>query len=84
MIFYILFLGDHTAGKVVDGTVQWRVYLMISMCSFGALVAALNAAGTRLSMERAPGGPASSGSRRFQPGRTLPRRSSRACSLSCR
>ena len=55
VIFYMLFLGDHTAGKVVDGTVPWRIYLMISMCSFGALVAALNAAGTRLSMERASG-----------------------------
>jgi ABC-2 type transport system permease protein len=55
VIFYILFLGDHTAGKVVDGTVPWRVYLMVAMCSFGALVAALNAAGTRLSMERASG-----------------------------
>jgi ABC-2 type transport system permease protein len=55
VIFYILFLGDHTAGKVVDGTVPWRIYLMVSMCSFGALVAALNAAGTRLSMERASG-----------------------------
>jgi len=55
VVFYILFLGDHTAGKVVDGTVPWRVYLMVSMCSFGALVAALNAAGTRLSMERASG-----------------------------
>lgn len=55
VIFYILFLGDHTAGKVVDNTVPWRVYLMVSMCSFGALVAALNAAGTRLSMERASG-----------------------------
>jgi ABC-2 type transport system permease protein len=55
VIFYILFLGDHTAGKVVDGTVPWRDYLMVSMCSFGALVAALNAAGTRLSMERASG-----------------------------
>ena len=55
VIFYILFLGDHTAGKVVDGTVPWRVYLMVSMCSFGALVAALNAGGTRLSMERASG-----------------------------
>jgi ABC-2 type transport system permease protein len=55
VIFYILFLSDHTAGKVVDGTVPWRVYLMVSMCSFGALVAALNAAGTRLSMERASG-----------------------------
>ena len=55
VIFYILFLGDQTAGKVVDGTVPWRVYLMVSMCSFGALVAALNAGGTRLSMERASG-----------------------------
>jgi ABC-2 type transport system permease protein len=55
VIFYMLFLGDHTAGKVVDGTVSWRIYLMVSMCSFGALVAALNAAGTRLSMERASG-----------------------------
>lgn len=55
VIFYILFLGDHTAAKVVDGTVPWRVYLMVSMCSFGALVAALNAGGTRLSMERASG-----------------------------
>ena len=55
VIFYILFLGDHPAGKVVDGTVPWRVYLMVAMCSFGALVAALNAAGTRLSMERASG-----------------------------
>lgn len=55
VIFYLLFLGDHTAGKVVDGTVPWRVYLMVAMCSFGALVAALNAGGTRLSMERASG-----------------------------
>ena len=55
VIFYILFLGDQTADKVVDGTVPWRVYLMVSMCSFGALVAALNAGGTRLSMERASG-----------------------------
>ncbi len=55
VIFYMLFLGDHTAGKVVDGTVPWRTYLMVSMCSFGALVAALNAGGTRLSMERASG-----------------------------
>jgi ABC-2 type transport system permease protein len=55
VIFYLLFLGDHPAGKVVDGTVPWRVYLMVAMCSFGALVAALNAGGTRLSMERASG-----------------------------
>jgi ABC-2 type transport system permease protein len=55
VIFYILFLSDQTAGKVVDGTVPWRVYLMVSMCAFGALVAALNAGGARLSMERASG-----------------------------
>jgi ABC-2 type transport system permease protein len=55
VIFYVLFLGNQTAGKVVDGTVPWRVYLMVSMCSFGALVAALNAGGARLSMERASG-----------------------------
>ena len=55
VIFYILFLGNQTAGHVVDGTVPWRVYLMVTMSSFGALVAALNAGGTRLSMERASG-----------------------------
>jgi len=55
VIFYILFLGDRTAGATVDGSVSWRVYLMVSMCSFGALVAALNAGGTRLAMERASG-----------------------------
>lgn len=53
--FYMLFLGDRRAGQVVDGTVPWRVYLMISMCSFGALVAALTAGGARLSTERASG-----------------------------
>ena len=55
VIFYMLFLNDHRPGKVVDGAVPWRVYLMVSMCSFGALVAALNAGGSRLSMERASG-----------------------------
>jgi len=55
VIFYMLFLSDHRAGKVVDGAVPWRVYLMVSMCSFGALVAALNAGGSRLSTERASG-----------------------------
>jgi ABC-2 type transport system permease protein len=55
VIFYVLFLGDQSAGKVVDGTVPWRLYLMVSMCTFGALVAALNAGGSRLSMERASG-----------------------------
>ncbi len=55
VVFYMLFLGDHHAGTVVGGTVQWRTYLMVSMCSFGALVAALNAGGTRLAGERATG-----------------------------
>ena len=55
VIFYLLFLGDRPAGEIVDAGVTWRVYLMVSMCSFGALVAALNAGGTRLSMERASG-----------------------------
>jgi len=55
VIFYMLFLGDRSAGSMVDGAVSWRIYLMVSMCSFGALVAALNAGGTRLSMERASG-----------------------------
>jgi ABC-2 type transport system permease protein len=55
VIFYMLFLGDNTAGKVIGGTVPWREYLMVSMCSFGALVAALTAGGGRLSTERASG-----------------------------
>jgi ABC-2 type transport system permease protein len=55
VIFYMLFLGDRSAGKVVAGTVPWRVYLMVTMCSFGSLVAALTAGGGRLSTERASG-----------------------------
>jgi len=53
-VFYMLFLGDRRAGTMIDGTVPWRVYLMVSMCSFGALVAALTA-GARLSTERMSG-----------------------------
>ena len=53
--FYMLFLSDRRAGEVVAGTVVWRVYLMVSMCSFGALVAGLTAAGSRLSAERSSG-----------------------------
>jgi ABC-2 type transport system permease protein len=53
--FYMLFLSDRTPGKVVAGTVPWRVYLMVSMCSFGSLVAGLMAGGARLSSERASG-----------------------------
>jgi len=55
VIFYMLFLHDQSPGKIVDGAVTWRVYLMVSMCCFGALVAALNAGGSRLSMERSSG-----------------------------
>ena len=55
VVFYMLFLNDRSPGKVVDGTVPWRMYLMVSMCSFGSLVAALNAGGTRLASERATG-----------------------------
>jgi ABC-2 type transport system permease protein len=53
--FYMLFLGNQSASGVVDGTVPWRVYLMVSMCSFGSLVAGLTAGGARLSAERASG-----------------------------
>ena len=55
VIFYMLFLRNERAGEIVDGAVPWRVYLMVSMCSFGALIAALNAGGSRLSTERASG-----------------------------
>jgi ABC-2 type transport system permease protein len=55
VVFYLLFLGDHTPSKLVAGTIPWRVYLMVSMCSFGALVAGLTAGGARLSAERASG-----------------------------
>lgn len=55
VIFYMLFLGDRRPGEMIAGTVTWRVYLMVSMCSFGALVAALTAAGARLSGERSSG-----------------------------
>ncbi|MDA8045661.1 MAG: ABC transporter permease [Actinomycetota bacterium] len=55
VVFYMLFLGDHTPSKAVAGTVPWRAYLMVSMCSFGALVAGLTSGGARLSAERASG-----------------------------
>ena len=55
VVFYLLFLGDHSAGRVIDGTVPWHVYLMVSMCSFGSLVAGLTAGGSRLSLERVSG-----------------------------
>lgn len=55
VVFYMLFLGNRREGEVVAGTVEWRVYLMISMCSFGALVAGLTGSGGRLSSERSSG-----------------------------
>jgi len=55
VVFYMLFLHDQRPGTIVDGAVPWRVYLMVSMSSFGALVAALNAGGSRLSTEKASG-----------------------------
>ncbi|HET6964119.1 MAG TPA: ABC transporter permease [Acidimicrobiales bacterium] len=53
--FYMLFLGDRRASETVAGTVTWRVYLMVAMCSFGCLVAGLTAGGGRLAGERASG-----------------------------
>ncbi len=53
--FYLLFLGNQSPGSLIEGTVSWRDYLMVTMCSFGALVAGLTAGGARLSAERASG-----------------------------
>jgi ABC-2 type transport system permease protein len=54
VIFYILFLhNEHPAAHIAGTT--WRTYFMVSMTSFGAMVAALNAGGTRLAAERASG-----------------------------
>jgi ABC-2 type transport system permease protein len=53
--FYMLFLADHSRGAVIGGTVTWPIYLMVSMCSFGSLVAGLTAGGARLAAERASG-----------------------------
>jgi ABC-2 type transport system permease protein len=55
VVFYMLFLGNRSEGRVIDGTVAWRTYLMVSMCSFGSLVAGLTAGGARLSAERVSG-----------------------------
>jgi ABC-2 type transport system permease protein len=52
--FYVLFLGDRGRNQIING-IDWRVYLMVSMCSFGALVAGLTAGGGRMSAERASG-----------------------------
>jgi ABC-2 type transport system permease protein len=54
VIFYVLFLhNEHPAARIA-GT-NWKTYFMVSMASFGAMVAALNAGGTRLAAERASG-----------------------------
>jgi ABC-2 type transport system permease protein len=55
VIFYMLFVGNHQPNRIVDGTVQWKTYLLVTMCSFGSLVASLTAGGARLSSERATG-----------------------------
>ncbi len=54
VVFYILFLHDEHPATRIAGT-TWRTYFMVSMASFGAMVAALNAGGTRLAAERASG-----------------------------
>jgi ABC-2 type transport system permease protein len=54
VIFYILFLhNEHPAARI--GGTNWKTYFMVSMASFGAMVASLNAGGTRLAAERASG-----------------------------
>jgi len=54
VIFYTLFLhNEHPAAHIAGTT--WKTYFMVSMASFGAMVAALNAGGTRLAAERASG-----------------------------
>ena len=55
VVFYMLFVGNHRPHTIVDGTVEWRTYLLVTMCSFGSLVASLTAGGARLSSERASG-----------------------------
>ena len=54
VLFYVLFLHDEQPAQHIDGT-TWRTYFLVSMASFGAMVAALNAGGTRLAAERASG-----------------------------
>ncbi|MGH9016221.1 MAG: ABC transporter permease [Acidimicrobiales bacterium] len=54
VIFYVLFLNNEQPAAHIAGT-TWKTYFMVSMASFGAMVAALNAGGTRLAAERASG-----------------------------
>ncbi|MGA8682495.1 MAG: ABC transporter permease [Acidimicrobiales bacterium] len=54
VVFYSLFLHSLQPAVHLAGT-TWNTYFMVSMASFGAVVAALNAGGTRLAAERASG-----------------------------
>ncbi|MGO9195675.1 MAG: ABC transporter permease [Acidimicrobiales bacterium] len=54
VVFYSLFLHSLQPAAHIAGT-TWKAYFMVSMASFGAMVAALNAGGTRLAAERASG-----------------------------
>jgi ABC-2 type transport system permease protein len=54
VVFYGLFLHSLEPAVHLAGT-TWNTYFMVSMASFGAVVAALNAGGTRLAAERASG-----------------------------
>ncbi|HEV2361934.1 MAG TPA: ABC transporter permease [Acidimicrobiales bacterium] len=54
VVFYVLFLHDLEPSSHIAGT-TWNTYFMVSMAAFGAMVAALNAGGTRLAAERASG-----------------------------
>ena len=53
VVFYVLFLAQRAPGHIAGTT--WKTYFMVSMASFGAMVASLNAGGTRLAAERAVG-----------------------------
>jgi ABC-2 type transport system permease protein len=54
VLFYILFLhNEHPEARIAGTT--WKTYFMVSMATFGAMVASLNAGGTRLAAERASG-----------------------------
>lgn len=55
VVFYMLFVGNHRPDRIVDGSVEWKTYLLVTMCCFGSLVASLTAGGARLSAERATG-----------------------------
>ena len=54
VVFYVLFLNNEHPNAHIAGT-NWKTYFMVSMASFAAMVASLNAGGTRLAAERASG-----------------------------